>query len=52
MKFCIRSQEAVRNYEGKASAAEPFVFQTEITGRDKDHVCNTLLPKGPHPPHP
>ena len=31
-------QEAVRNSEGKPSATEPFVFQTEITGRDKDHV--------------
>lgn len=31
-------QEAVRNAEGKPSATEPFVFQTEITGRDKDHV--------------
>ena len=33
-------QEAVRNSEGKSSATEPFVFQTEITGRDKDHVRN------------
>lgn len=34
----IIKQEAVRNAEGKASSTEPFVFQTEITGRDKDHL--------------
>jgi len=34
----IIKQEAVRNSEGKPSATEPFVFQTEITGRDKDHL--------------
>ena len=32
----------MRNYDGKASCTEPFVFQTEITGRDKDHVCILL----------
>ena len=36
--LCSFVQEAVRNSEGKPSATEPFVFQTEITGRDKDHV--------------
>ncbi|XP_068697910.1 dynein axonemal heavy chain 8-like [Montipora foliosa] len=34
----IIKQEAVRNAEGKSSSTEPFVFQTEITGRDKDHL--------------
>ncbi|XP_048577711.1 dynein axonemal heavy chain 8 isoform X3 [Nematostella vectensis] len=34
----IVKQEAVRNAESKASGTEPFVFLTEITGRDKDHL--------------
>lgn len=34
----IIKQEAVRNYEGRVSGTEPFVYQTEITGRDKDHL--------------
>lgn len=36
--FPVFLKEAVRNADGKASSTEPFVFQTEITGRDKDHV--------------
>ncbi|KAK3735811.1 hypothetical protein QZH41_019912, partial [Actinostola sp. cb2023] len=34
----IIKQEAVRHCEGKSTSTEPYVFQTEITGRDKDHV--------------
>ncbi|XP_077863125.1 dynein axonemal heavy chain 5-like [Saccoglossus kowalevskii] len=31
-------QEAMRIYGSQTSQVEPFVFQTEITARDKDHV--------------
>lgn len=41
-------QEAVRHHEGKVSSTEPYIFQTEITGRDKDHVSNTSLMIGPY----
>ena len=38
--LAIVKQEAIRNFEnsGRSSVMELFVIQSDITGRDKDHV--------------
>ncbi|XP_077977225.1 dynein axonemal heavy chain 8-like isoform X3 [Glandiceps talaboti] len=36
--LALMKQDAMRVYGTQTSQVEPFVFQTEITARDKDHV--------------
>ncbi|XP_071801693.1 uncharacterized protein [Asterias amurensis] len=36
--LALLRQDAIRNYGNNTTQIEPFVFQTEITARDKDHV--------------
>ena len=44
--LALLKQEAYRHSSDRTGYLEPYVFQTEITARDKDHVsmltvCNT-----------
>eukprot|EP00794_Sanderia_malayensis_P000407 gene407-1042_t len=36
--LAVVMQEAIRQYEAHSVVTEQFVFRTEITGRDKDHL--------------
>lgn len=40
--LALIKQESIRNFAGDRSGYfEQFVFQTEVTARDKDHVSGT-----------